>query len=55
MKNLLHIVSSARGSQSYSYRLSLAIVKKLQAKNEIGIVVEKNLIKEFPPLTHIAA
>ena len=48
MKNILHIVSSARGNQSYSYGLSSAIVKKLQAKNEVGIVVEKNLIKEPP-------
>lgn len=50
MKNLLHIVSSARGNQSYSYGLSSAIVKKLRAKNEALTVVEKNLTKEPPAL-----
>jgi len=50
MKNLLHIVSSARGNQSYSYRLSSAIVKKLRAKNEVEVVIEKNLTKEPPAL-----
>ena len=50
MKNLLHIVSSARGNQSYSYGLSSAIVKKLQAKNEVLTVVEKNLTREPPAL-----
>ena len=50
MKNLLHIVSSARGKQSHSFGLSSAIVKKLQAKNEVETVVEKNLIKEPPVL-----
>lgn len=50
MKNLLHVVSSARENQSYSYGLSSAIVKKLCAKNEVGVVVEKNLTKEPPAL-----
>lgn len=50
MKNLLHIVSSARGNQSYSYGLSSAIVNKLRVKNEVGAVVEKNLAKEPPAL-----
>lgn len=50
MKNILHIVSSARGSQSHSYGLSSAIVKKLQASNKIQLVVEKNLTTEPPNL-----
>lgn len=49
MKNILHIISSARGSQSYSRGLSSAIVKKLTYKNVIETVVEKNLTDEFPP------
>jgi len=54
MKKLLHIVSSARGNQSYSYGLSSSIVKKLQAKNDIETVVEKNLAKEPPALINEA-
>lgn len=49
MKSALHIVSSARGSQSYSRGLSAAIVKKLKDRNEIGAVVERDLTGEFPP------
>jgi FMN-dependent NADH-azoreductase len=49
MKSALHIVSSARGSQSYSRGLSAAIVKKLKDRNEIGTVVERDLTREFPP------
>src|SRR5687768_5108853 len=49
MKSALHIVSSARGSQSYSNGLSAAIVKKLADRNEIRSVVERDLTKEFPP------
>ncbi|TKC05549.1 FMN-dependent NADH-azoreductase [Pedobacter polaris] len=49
MKNVLHIISSARGSLSHSKGLSSAIVKKLMDKNDIKTVVEKDLTKEFPP------
>lgn len=49
MKNALHIISSARGSQSYSKGLSSAIVKKLIDRNEIKTVIERDLTKTFPP------
>lgn len=49
MKSALHIISSARGSQSYSKGLSTAIVKKLTDRNEIKSVVERDLTKIFPP------
>lgn len=49
MKNALHIVSSARGGQSYSRGLSHAIIRKLADRNEIGTVVERDLAKDFPP------
>ena len=49
MKNILHIISSARGDQSYSKGLSTAIVKKLTNKNGIQTVVERDLTKTFPP------
>ena len=49
MKSVLHIISSARGSHSYSKGLSSAIVKKLTEKNDVKTVVERDLTKEFPP------
>ncbi|MBO9611141.1 MAG: NAD(P)H-dependent oxidoreductase [Dyadobacter sp.] len=49
MKRALHITSSARGAQSYSRGLSSAIIKKLTDKKEIGIVVERDLIRLPPP------
>jgi FMN-dependent NADH-azoreductase len=49
MKNALHIISSARGAQSYSTGLSAAIIRKLSGKNEIQSVVERDLTKTFPP------
>jgi FMN-dependent NADH-azoreductase len=49
MKSVLHIISSARGSQSYSRQLSSAIVKKLTDKDSIKNIVERNLADEFPP------
>lgn len=49
MKNVLHIISSARGSQSYSQGLSSAIVGKLTAKKLVGQITERNLSVDFPP------
>lgn len=49
MKSALHVISSARGEQSYSRALSTAIIKKLIDKNEIDTVVERDLTKSPPP------
>ncbi|MBE9600759.1 FMN-dependent NADH-azoreductase [Pedobacter sp. MC2016-24] len=49
MKNVLHIISSARGSRSYSQGLSSAIVKKLTDKRLVNTIVERNLAADFPP------
>lgn len=50
MKKALHIISSARGDQSYSKGLSTAIVNRLLERKKIDTVIERNLINEFPPL-----
>jgi len=49
MRNILHIISSARGDLSYSKGLSTAIIKRLKDKNENLSVVERDLTKTFPP------
>lgn len=49
MKKALHITSSARGAQSFSRRLSGAIIQKLTDRKEIGTVVERDLIQLPPP------
>lgn len=49
MKNILHIISSARGSKSYSYGLSKTIVEKLMATDPSVVITERNLTLEFPP------
>lgn len=49
MKNVLHIISSARGSRSYSQGLSSAIVKKLTDKKLVNTIVERNLVLDAPP------
>lgn len=51
-KTALHIISSARGSESYSKGLSSAIVDRLVGKEEIDTVVERDLTKEMPPFLH---
>lgn len=48
-KTALHIISSARGSESYSKGLSTAIVDRLIGKQEIDTVVERDLTKDTPP------
>lgn len=54
MKRALHIISSARGGQSYSRGLSTAIINKLIDKNEIDTVVERDLSKSPPPFLNEA-
>ena len=49
MKNVLHIISSARGNQSYSQGLSSTIVRKLIEKKLANQIVERNLSVDFPP------
>ena len=51
-KTALHIISSARESESYSKGLSLAIVDKLIRKQEIDTVIERDLTKVSPPFLH---
>lgn len=48
-KTALHIISSARESDSYSKGLSMAIVDKLARKQEIDTVIERDLTKGSPP------
>lgn len=49
MKNILHIISSARGEQSYSNQLSSAILEKLLQKGDINKITVRNLVKDTPP------
>lgn len=49
MKNILHIISSARGDQSYSQGLSTAIVNRLLQRGNINKVIVRNLVKQAPP------
>ncbi|MDR4894430.1 MULTISPECIES: FMN-dependent NADH-azoreductase [unclassified Chryseobacterium] len=49
MKNILHIISSARGDLSYSNRLSSALLEKLLQRNKINKVVVRDLVKDQPP------
>lgn len=48
-KTALHIISSARGSASFSKGLSSAIVDRLISKQEIDTVIERDLTREAPP------
>ncbi|UKB78806.1 FMN-dependent NADH-azoreductase [Chryseobacterium sp. MEBOG07] len=49
MKNILHIIASARGSLSYSKGLSSAIVDKLLQQNSNHQITVRNLVKDAPP------
>jgi FMN-dependent NADH-azoreductase len=49
MKNILHIISSARGSQSYSKGLSSAIVEKLLQQEPASKVSIRDLVDNPPP------
>lgn len=48
MKNVLHIISSARDENSYSKGLSSAIVEKLKDQHFVSTLVERNLAVDFP-------
>ncbi|WP_414843961.1 FMN-dependent NADH-azoreductase [Chryseobacterium sp. IT-36CA2] len=49
MKNILHIISSARGDLSYSKGLSSAIIEKISQQNIIGQITVRDLVKDQPP------
>lgn len=51
MKKILHIISSPRGSESYSIKLGNAIVDKIKSEYPGSTVKENNLAKnQFPHL-----
>ena len=51
MKNILHIISSPRGKDSFSIKLGEGIIEKLLTKYPGSVVKEHNLAKEpFPHL-----
>lgn len=51
MKNILHIISSPQGENSYSIKLGNAIVEKICASYPGSLVRESNLVKkQFPHL-----
>jgi FMN-dependent NADH-azoreductase len=49
--NILHISSSARGSESYSNRVAASVVDELRARNPQAAVVARDLVRE--PLPHL--
>lgn len=49
MKNILHIISSARGELSYSNKLSTFILEKLLQQGNINKITIRDLVKETPP------
>ncbi|WP_417887992.1 FMN-dependent NADH-azoreductase [Zunongwangia sp.] len=52
MKNILHIVSSINGQNSYSLALSRRILENLQKKYQESKIVERNIVAEnFPHIT----
>ncbi|MFB6456810.1 FMN-dependent NADH-azoreductase [Chitinophaga sp. Hz27] len=51
-KQVLHLITSARGNASYSKGLSTAIIARLQSRQEIGTIVERDLTEAFPPFLH---
>lgn len=53
MKKILSIVSSIKGEQSFSIKLSNAIIEKLQTVYPDSVVTVRDLIKE--PLPHLEA
>ncbi|MEJ5052448.1 NAD(P)H-dependent oxidoreductase [Chryseobacterium culicis] len=55
MKNILHIISSARGDLSYSNSLSSAILEKLLQRNKINKIVVRDLVKDQPPFADEAS
>ncbi|WP_394772896.1 FMN-dependent NADH-azoreductase [Flavobacterium sp.] len=52
MKNILHLISSMQGSESYSIKLGHAIIEKIQEKYPENTLEEVNLVEtETPHLT----
>jgi FMN-dependent NADH-azoreductase len=52
MKNILHLISSIQGSESYSIKLGHAIIEKIQAKYPDSTLEEVNLVEsKIPHLT----
>lgn len=49
-KTILHVISSARGNESYSRGLSSAIVEALKELHDIDTIIEKDLTKDVPPI-----
>jgi len=49
MKNILHIISSARGELSYSNKLSSYILERLLQQGNINKITIRDLVKETPP------
>ncbi|SMO87503.1 FMN-dependent NADH-azoreductase [Chryseobacterium rhizoplanae] len=49
MKNILHIISSARGELSYSNKLSTFILERLLQQGNINKITVRDLVKDTPP------
>jgi FMN-dependent NADH-azoreductase len=49
MKNILHIISSARGELSYSNKLSSFILEKILQQGNINKITVRDLVKDIPP------
>ena len=49
MKNILHIISSARGELSYSNKLSAFILERLLQQGNINKITVRDLVKDTPP------
>lgn len=47
MKNILHIISSPRGNDSYSFRLAQEMIKKITTKEEDCTLIEKHINPPF--------
>lgn len=49
MKNILHIISSARGELSYSNKLCAFILERLLQQVNINKITVRDLVKDTPP------
>lgn len=49
MKNILHLISSPRGSESISIKLANAIIEKIQDEYPGSTVAETDLLKSNVP------